>query len=59
MTEVTPYPNKPIWVQKIDDEISTCERERDKHHAMAREYDTRIEQLKDKRKQWTESEAAD
>ncbi len=59
MSEVTPYPNKPIWVQKIDREIEGLERERDKQQGMVREYDTRIEQLKDKRREWTESEAAD
>ena len=49
----------PDILEKIDREIEGLERERDKQQGMVREYDTRIEQLKDKRREWTESEAAD
>jgi hypothetical protein len=56
MTE--PYPNKPVWVQRIDSEIAGYEKERQKHTDMVVQYDKKIDELQDKRSAWTNRDGA-
>lgn len=50
---------KPTWVQRIDREIAGYERERDSHRAMFDEYTKKLEELKARRKEWTDGKNAD
>jgi hypothetical protein len=47
---------KPIWVQRIDTQITECETDRKKYRAMGDQCDARLRELKDKRRPWTEIE---
>lgn len=50
---------RPIWVQRIDTQITECQTDRNKHHRMVEECDARLKDLREKRKPWTEIEGRD
>lgn len=48
---------KPPQVIKIDREIAGYEREKEQHQKMAAEYEAKIDDLQERRRQWTEKGA--
>lgn len=48
---------KPPQVVKIDREIAGYERELNQHRKMAAEYEAKIDDLQEQRRQWTEKGA--
>jgi hypothetical protein len=49
---------RPVWVQRIDREIAGYEKERAQHRTMFDEYTKKLEELRAKRKEWTDGKNA-
>lgn len=52
-------PYKPVWVQRIDTQITEVQTDRNGHQRMLDECDARLRDLREKRKPWTEIEGRD